>query len=277
MSVAARALWFIEVHLYDDLSLEQVASAAGVSRFHLTRAFTSAVGLPPASYVRSRRLSNAAEALAGGAPDIMTLALDSGYTSHEAFTRAFVQQFGLTPEQVRMNGSTDGLLLCGPRRLDRPASQPLAAPRFEHGRALVLAGVTDRHAGIAGLVSQWSRFMPYAAHIDGIVGRTAYGVTSNVDEQQCFDYFCGVEVRPGSSVPPPLTRLTVPPQTYAVFSHNEHISASAQVIGAILDHALTDAGVTASDGPFFERYDERFDTRTGYGGFELWFPIAGED
>jgi AraC family transcriptional regulator len=34
------------------------------------------------------------------------------------------------------------------------------------------------------------------------------------------------------------------------------------------------AGVTAADAPVFERYDEKFDPRTGLGGLEIWVPIA---
>jgi AraC family transcriptional regulator len=43
----------------------------------------------------------AARQLCNGAPDILTIALNAGYGSHEAFTRAFRDQFGLTPEQAR--------------------------------------------------------------------------------------------------------------------------------------------------------------------------------
>ena len=51
--------------------------------------------MSPMAYVRARRLSDAARALIAGAPDILRLALDSGYASHEAFSRAFKSQFGL--------------------------------------------------------------------------------------------------------------------------------------------------------------------------------------
>jgi AraC family transcriptional regulator len=46
-------------------------------------------------YVRGRRLTEAAKVLSDGAPDILTVALDAGYGSHEAFTRAFRDQFGV--------------------------------------------------------------------------------------------------------------------------------------------------------------------------------------
>ena len=60
MSVTAKAIWYIESHLSGDLSLEIVAEAAGVSRFHLSRAFSVTTGCAFAAYVRARRLTLAA-------------------------------------------------------------------------------------------------------------------------------------------------------------------------------------------------------------------------
>jgi AraC family transcriptional regulator len=62
----------------------------------LTWAFAVSTGLSLIRYVRARRLSEAARELAQGADDILGLALDAGYGSHESFTRAFVGQSGLT-------------------------------------------------------------------------------------------------------------------------------------------------------------------------------------
>ena len=71
MSVTSKALWYIESHLDSELSLEEVAEVAGVSRFHLSRAFADSTGSSFAGYVRARRLSEAAKSLAHGAPDIL--------------------------------------------------------------------------------------------------------------------------------------------------------------------------------------------------------------
>ena len=60
-------------------------------------------------YLRGRKLSMAAYELAQGEQDILGLAINTGYNSHEAFTRAFRTQFGITPEQVRQLGSVESL------------------------------------------------------------------------------------------------------------------------------------------------------------------------
>jgi AraC-like DNA-binding protein len=67
MNPAQKALWFIESHLADQLTLDEIAGVAGISRFHMVRAFAAATGLSVMRYVRARRLSEAARALAGGA------------------------------------------------------------------------------------------------------------------------------------------------------------------------------------------------------------------
>src|SRR3954452_19966590 len=104
MNPAQKALWFIERPLANELTLDEIAGVGEVSRYHMVRAFAAASGLSVMRYVRARRLSEAARALADGAPNILSVALDADYGSHEAFTRAFRERFGLTPDAARTQG-----------------------------------------------------------------------------------------------------------------------------------------------------------------------------
>jgi AraC family transcriptional regulator len=276
VSVTARAIWYIESHLSGDLSLEAVAGAAGVSRFHLSRAFSMTVGCALASYVRARRLSLAARALGGGAPDILAVALDAGYGSHEAFTRAFRQQFGLTPDELRERGSVAGLDLMEALNMHTNAGKTtlIAPPRVVPSDALLIFGLGEHYVkSNAGIPSQWDRFVPYLGNIPGQIGNVTYGVIGNTDEAGSIDYICGVQVREFPSHPAEFTRLRIPPQTYAVFEHRDHVSSMQSTWQAIWNDGLSSAGHEATDGPAFERYGERFDGRTGLGGFEIWIPI----
>ena len=65
-----KALWYIESHFKEDIALDDIATLAGVSRYHLSRAFGLAMRSSLARYVHGRRLTEAARALANGAPDI---------------------------------------------------------------------------------------------------------------------------------------------------------------------------------------------------------------
>src|SRR5438046_4065020 len=161
MNPAQKALWFIESHLADELTLDEIAGVAGISRFHMVRAFATATGLSVMRYVRARRLSEAARALAGGAPDILNLALEADYGSHEAFTRAFRDHFGVTPEAVRAASCLDKLRLQEPIMMDSTLLDHLKPPRFETGKALLVAGIGERidhQNNGAGIPNQWARY-----------------------------------------------------------------------------------------------------------------------
>ncbi len=274
MSVSARALWYIEAHLAGDLSLDAVASAAGVSRFHLSRAFALTLAQTIAGYARARRLSEAARTLAAGAPSILEVALAAGYGSHEAFTRAFVAQLGATPEEVRGRASIASLPLQEPLRMS-PTAAPLASPRLVSERALRLIGFAERIVGSnAGIPAQWGRFERLLGAIPARDGDDTFGVMFDTDESGTqFSYLCGVAVKEWPARLGELARLELPARRYAVWSHAEHVSTVAATCQQIFEHGLARAGLTPEPAPMFERYGAGFDPRTGNGGLEIWVPV----
>jgi AraC family transcriptional regulator len=275
MNPAQKALWFIESHLADTLTLDEIAGVAGISRFHLVRAFGAATGFSVMRYVRARRLTEAARALAGGAPDILALALDADYGSHEAFTRAFRDHFGVTPEAVRSSTCLDHLKLQEPILMDSTLIDNLQAPRFTTAKAFLVAGIGDRfsHENGAGIPGLWQRFHHSAAHIPGRIGQVAYGVCCNGDDAGNFDYIAGAEVTDYSDLPREFSKVRIPEQRYAVFTHREHVSTIRRTVNTIWNHWLPASRLKIADAPNFERYDENFDSLTGNGGFEIWVPV----
>ncbi len=276
MNPAQKALWFIESHLAGELTLDGIAGVAGISRFHMVRAFAAATGLSVMRYVRARRLTEAARALAGGAPDILALALEADYGSHEAFTRAFRDHFGVTPEAVRASTRLDHLKLQEPIVMDSTLTDKLQPPRFETGKAMLVAGIGERctlENGGAGIPSQWQRFHQKVGDIPDRVGQVAYGVCCNGDDSGNFDYIAGVEVSDFSDLPREFSRVRIPEQRYMVFTHSEHISTIRRTVNTIWNQWLPASGLKAADAPNFERYDERFDSLTGNGGLEIWIPV----
>jgi AraC family transcriptional regulator len=276
MNPAQKALWYIESHLAQPLTLDEIAGVGGVSRFHIVRAFAAATGFPVMRYVRARRLSEAARALANGAPDILSLALDADYGSHEAFTRAFRDHFGVTPEMVRAATCLDKLRLQEPIKMDSTALDHLKPPRFETSKPLLVAGLSERithdNQG-AGIPNQWQRFQQSVDNIPGRIGKVAYGVCCNGDDAGNFDYIAGVEVTDFSDLPREFSRVRIPEQKYAVFTHSEHISTIRRTVNTIWNHWLPMSGLKAADAPNFERYDEKFDPLSGDGGLEIWIPV----
>ena len=93
------AMDLIEERLPGEVSLEELARAAGCSAFHLQRMFPYLTGLTLADYLRRRRLSLAAMELADGRR-VTDVALECGYDSPTAFTRAFKTLHGVAPSKV---------------------------------------------------------------------------------------------------------------------------------------------------------------------------------
>lgn len=275
MNPIGRALWFIEVHLGSDFALAEIADSCGMSRFQLLRAFGTATGQSVMRYVRARRLTEAARALAAGAPDILSVALDWGYGSHEAFTRAFRDQFGRTPEAVRDQRSLHTLSLTEPIRMDESLIVPLTAPRFETAPALLVAGLGERFTFETnqGIPLLWQRFAPYLGSIPGQRGCMTYGVCCNNDGAGNFDYIAGVEVANFDDLPPDFRRVRIPAHRYAVFTHRGHIAGIRGTWYTILNQWFPQSGHQIADAPDFERYSADFDPHAGTGKVEIWLPL----
>lgn len=275
MDAVNKALWTVETRIGGEVTVDEVAAVAGVSRFHLSRLFTLCVGQSIMRYARGRRLTEAARVLARGAPDILSVALDWGYGSHEAFTRAFRDQFGVTPEEVRARGALDTLDLVEPIRMTNAPSN-LAAPRFEQAPEMLIAGVSQRHdrAGAPGIPLQWQKLVPHFGAIPREKpGGVTFGVCTNYDDEGGFDYLAGVEVTRIADLPPGFTSLRLAPQRYAVFTHTGHVATIATTWGAAWGQWLPSSGLKPAEAPMFERYDHRFNPMTGAGDCEIWLPL----
>jgi AraC family transcriptional regulator len=272
-----KAIWFIESHFARDITLDEVAGIRGLSRFQMSRLFHQATGMTVTAYVRGRRLTEAVRALANGAPDILCVALQAGYGSHEAFSRAFRDQFGLTPAEVRARASLDGLRLVEPLPEDPEVTFCLPPPRIETRGPSLIAGLGRRFAlnDFAGIPSLWQELHPHLGAIPGQKDSTGYGVVADVAAGgESYFYLAGVEVADASDLDLGFTWIRLPAQRWAVFKHQGHITTTLSTITAAFRQALPAVGLTTGDRPdLLERYPENFSPHTGLGGFEIWIPV----
>ncbi|WGF86984.1 AraC family transcriptional regulator [Marinivivus vitaminiproducens] len=277
MDPVGRAVWYIESHFAQTITLDAVARAGGLSRFHMSRAFGAVTGRSVMRYVRGRRLTEAAKALADGASDILGVALDAGYGSHEAFTRAFREQFGMTPEGLRAERCLGRISLVEPFPMETVRVVELEQPRYETSRSFLVAGLSERFTPDTRqrIPALWQRFAPHIGHLPGQVGAVAYGVCTNATDDGAFDYVAAVEVTSADGLPPGFSSLRVPEHRYVVFTHRDHVSAIGDTMHTIWSTWLPRSGHEVADAPELERYDERFDPQSGQGGFEIWIPIKG--
>ena len=271
-----KSLWFIESRLSGEISLQEISRAAGVSSHYLARAFGAATGFSLMRYARGRRLSEAAKKLAAGAPDILTVALDAGYGSHEAFSRAFRDYFGMPPDTFRAKGSTATHKLMEPIRMDRTLLTELEPPEFRVSDELLIAGMGARYTFETNeaIPSQWQRFEPYIGQIPRQIGAETYGLSGNFKTDGSFDYVAGVRVRDFSDLPNGFMVFRLAKRMYAVFSHRGHVSQLRRTHYTIWNKWLPEAQMELANAPNFERYLKEFDPRTGDGPIEIWMPVT---
>ncbi|RKG35502.1 helix-turn-helix domain-containing protein [Acinetobacter guerrae] len=97
-----RVCTYIQHHLDDELSLQVLSDVAGLSRFHFHRIFAAHLGISVMKYRQMLRLKRASFRLAFNKDiKVIEIALDSGFDSPEAFTRAFKRSFDQTPRAFR--------------------------------------------------------------------------------------------------------------------------------------------------------------------------------
>ena len=98
------AIEFIEKRLFAKLSYAEVARSVYMSSRSFYDYFWAITGYTYKEYVIKRRLNEAMKRLLGSNENILNIALAIGYESHEAFTRAFKKEFGVSPLRFRKSG-----------------------------------------------------------------------------------------------------------------------------------------------------------------------------
>ncbi len=95
------AVDYIESHLGEDLSLDNLADAAAMSPFRFARAFKKSTGRAPRQYVIARRIEFARELLRSPRREIAEVAYRVGFATQSHFTAVFHRHCGITPKRFR--------------------------------------------------------------------------------------------------------------------------------------------------------------------------------
>jgi len=92
---------FIEAHLEDNISIQALAAAAGLSMYHFARAFKQSEGVSPHHYVVRRRVRRAQDLLAATDLPLSEVALAAGFADQSHCARQFREHVGVTPSSYR--------------------------------------------------------------------------------------------------------------------------------------------------------------------------------
>lgn len=105
------AINYVEAHLGDSLTLDDLARAAGVSRFHFARLFRISMDASPMEYLLRSRIERAKQILRRSEQPICEIAVSLGFCDQSHFSRAFRRHTGVTPrEYARLHGELDDII-----------------------------------------------------------------------------------------------------------------------------------------------------------------------
>lgn len=141
-----------------ELTGADLAGRAFLSQFHFNRLVKASLGEPPGAFRRRLLLERAAYRLQSSADSVLTVPLDVGYGSSEAFSRAFTRAFGHAPSEHRAGGAC---LIDGPSGIHfhPPGGLVLPTPRRSSGMDLI-ARMLDHHLWLSGEILDRSGTLP---------------------------------------------------------------------------------------------------------------------
>ena len=110
--IVEKAISYIENHLNEDLSLDELAKNLHYSKFYLERVFAETIDCTVYQYIKQRRLAEAARKLMETDKPIVEIALEARYSTQQAFTLAFRKRYLCTPQDYRKKTLSHSVTSC---------------------------------------------------------------------------------------------------------------------------------------------------------------------
>lgn len=167
-----KAIIYIENHLGEEIGVEDVARKVGYSYYHLTRQFSALLGESIGSYIKKRRLADGAKKLLYTDKRIIDIALENGFHSNEAFSRAFKTVYKMSPHAYRKKRLN--LLIAAKDRLEPEAirhrlNNITVHPRIVDVPGILIAGIRGRTTLRDNVLPElWRKFHAKSHLIPGV-------------------------------------------------------------------------------------------------------------
>lgn len=271
----------IESDLGENYSIDMLASQVGYSKYHMHKMFTNVVGMPVYQYTKKRRLSEAAKKLLCTEEGIINIALDVGYESQQAFSKAFKETFRLSPKAFRQKVKKFSLTpkfeihhkMEGERIMD---------VRLENGSSIILAGYNaSTMKGFLVIPRLWKKLHKVKNRIDSrlsnewVYALNDYENAEKTEDGLGFEYYACVEVENRDNISDGMIVKELPESRYAIFSFR---AKPQEPIDKAIDYIYREWFPTSSyqlnhEAKFdFVKYGEVTD-ENGVADIEVWVPI----
>ncbi|MFQ1699458.1 GyrI-like domain-containing protein [Loktanella agnita] len=245
-----RVIDYIHSHASADLSLEQLADVAAMSRFHWHRVFTAVMGAPPAVIIRTVRMHKATMLLLRTDMSVAKVGAAVGYPNKRRFDRTFKDAYGQSPAAFRAAGLASDEI--SPSVGEHPmfTVETLIAPAK---RLAALSHVGDYSEGsicyqkVATIITTGGHW----SHVRGMVG--IYYDNPDVTPTNALRSHAGV-LWEGDDVPAGLEDVAIAGGRYAVLHFKGPYIGLQKAYRYLYGDWLTETNEPLRDAPCYEVY-----------------------
>ncbi|MFI6277713.1 GyrI-like domain-containing protein [Streptomyces sp. NPDC050988] len=277
-----QAMEHIECHLDQRIEVSELARIAVTSEYHFRRLFSALAGIPLSEYIRRRRLTIAGAEVLAGERTLLEIAVRYGYTSGEAFARAFRTMHGIGPGEARRVGAS---LQSQPRMSFRLVIEGSSSMRYKvvEKEEFRVVGKKARvplvHEGMNPAIADFIRGIGKETiqRIEQLSDQQPEGIISasdNLDDSRAegteLDYYHGVVTH--AAVPEDMDALTVQAGTWAVFENSGPFPQALQYLWRdVFTQWFPSNPYQSRPGPEILR--TRLSEDATHADAELWIPV----
>ncbi|KWX77082.1 AraC family transcriptional regulator [Paenibacillus jilunlii] len=282
------ALSYIEDHLTEEIDFKEVTRRALCSEYHFKRMFSFLAGVPLSEYIRRRRLTIAAFELQQSRLRIIDVAVHVGYSSPDAFTKAFQLFHGVTPSEARAGSPS---LKSFPRMTFQLTIRGGSEMnyRIEEKEAFRIVGLKKRvpiqFSGVNPEIAAMAQSLNLQMIAElkqlsntnpaGIISASVNFSEGRMEEKGELDHYIGVATT--LEGPEPFAQLEVAASTWAVFEAVGPFPDTLQNIwGRIYSEWFPSSNYELVEGPEM-LWNESQDTTSPTYRSEIWIPVQASD
>ena len=277
-----RVLDYIEQHLGDTLSVETLAKVASFSPYHFNRVFRALVGESLYAFLRRLRLEKAADRLCHISEESVTqIAYDAGFANPASFSKAFRQQFGVSPSEwreTRRKNSRNGQVLRKIGEAQHTGLEYLKADQLQQRWRIRMSKLTAevevrelpamevayvRHVGpyagdgelfgsLIGRLCAWAGPRGFLQGSESIL--CVYHDNPEVTEEEKLRLSVCIEVPADTQPDGDIGRMSLPGGLYAVGRFTLREDQFGEAWQMIMGEWLPESGYQPDDRPCFEMY-----------------------
>jgi AraC family transcriptional regulator len=277
-----KAIDFMEEHLVEDITMEEIAQAAHTSPFHFQRIFSLLTDTTAWEYLRRRRLTLAAQELRKGEQKVIDVACKYGYETPESFSRAFRKQHGISPREAK---DYTGKLTAYNRliiQVNLKGADPMQYEVVEK-EAFPVVGVKEEFSCVNGenlkeIPQMWKKVNStgtdeelWKQNNGPVKGLLGICVDKTAEKENHIDYWIAA-AHEGGAVEGFHT-LDVPKAKWAIFGvHGAMPHAMQDTWKKIYSEWFPSSGYENAGGPELEVYHEGDPNNEDYYS-EIWIPV----